>query len=155
QPDCFCSPDDRPLFPGRRYRISLRQENGVAFPGGDRREALPHSRRRFGPDMTAPVLMPTGLQGETFAHVTYHVDGELVPVLTVAIDRVPIYFEHHILLWKDPSVTIGVKPVKGALKRMLAGMQIFVTEARGKGQIAFSRDGVGHIFPLHLMRGQE
>src|SRR5438105_896552 len=105
--------------------------------------------------MTAPVLLPTGLRGETFAHVTYHIDGELVPVLTVDIDRVPIYFEHHILLWKSPSVTIGIKSVKGAFKRMLAGMQIFVTEARGHGQIAFSRDGVGHIFPIHLLRGDE
>ena len=105
--------------------------------------------------MTAPVLMPTTVSGETFAHVTYHIDGELVPVLTVDLDRLPIYFEHHILLWKNPSITIGLKPIKGAFKRMLAGMQIFVTEASGKGQIAFSRDGPGHIFPIHLQHGQE
>jgi uncharacterized protein (AIM24 family) len=105
--------------------------------------------------MTAPVLMPTTVSGETFAHVTYHIEGELVPVLTVDIERIPIYFEHHILLWKTPSVTIGLKPIRGALKRVLAGMQIFVTEARGRGQIAFSRDGPGHIFPIHLQHGQE
>ena len=30
--------------------------------------------------------------------------------------------------------------MQGALKRMMAGMQIFVTEASGPGMIAFSRD---------------
>ena len=36
-----------------------------------------------------------------------------------------VYFEHHILLWKDPSVEISIKSMKGAFKRMLAGMPIF------------------------------
>jgi uncharacterized protein (AIM24 family) len=45
--------------------------------------------------------------------------------------------------------------MKGALKRMMAGMQIFVTEATGPGQIAFSRDGAGHIVPIHLKAGEE
>ncbi len=67
----------------------------------------------------------------------------------------PVYFEHHILLWKNSTVTIGLKSLKGALKRMMAGMQIFVTEASGQGIIAFSRDGPGHIVPIHLRRGEE
>ena len=36
---------------------------------------------------------------------------------------------------------------------MIAGMQLLLTEARGPGQIAFSRDGTGHVFPLHLRPG--
>ena len=35
--------------------------------------------------MTRPVLLPTSLQDETFGGLTYHLDGELVPVLTVDI----------------------------------------------------------------------
>jgi len=100
--------------------------------------------------------MPTSAQNETFAGVTYHLDGELVPVLTVELSPPhSVYFEHHILLWKNTSVNIGIKTMKGALKRMMAGIQIFVTEASGQGQIAFSRDGAGHIVPLHLAQGQE
>ena len=53
---------------------------------------------------TAPVLKTTTAQAETFAGVTYHVDGELVPVLTVELSGIPVYFEHHILLWKDPRL---------------------------------------------------
>ena len=56
-----------------------------------------------------------------------------------------IFFEHHILLWKDPSVTITAKVMQGLGKRMLAGLPVFVTEAHGPGKIAFSRDTPGQI----------
>jgi uncharacterized protein (AIM24 family) len=102
----------------------------------------------------APVLLPTSAQAETFAGITYHVDGELVPVLTVELSGVPIYFEHHVLLWKDPRTEIAIRPVAGAFKRMIAGMPVFMTQASGPGRIAFSRDGVGHIYAVHLSRGQ-
>jgi uncharacterized protein (AIM24 family) len=102
-----------------------------------------------------PTLMPTKANAETFGGVTYHIDGELVPVLSVDVSQMPVYFEHHILLWKNPTVRIGLKTLKGAFKRMMAGMQIFVTEASGPGVIAFSRDGAGHIVPIHLKQGEE
>jgi uncharacterized protein (AIM24 family) len=106
--------------------------------------------------MERPVLLKTAAPDETFAGVTYHLEGELVPVLTVELTPGhTVYFEHHILLWKSMGAKISIRPMKGALKRMVAGMQVFVTEASGHGQIAFSRDGVGHIFPIHLSRGQE
>jgi len=102
-----------------------------------------------------PRLLPTTAEGETFGGVTYHIDGELVPALTIDVSKTPVYFEHHILLWKHSEVAIGLRPMKGALKRMMAGMQIFVTEASGPGMIAFSRDGAGHIAPIHLKSGSE
>ena len=102
-----------------------------------------------------PKLMPTTASAESFGGVTYHIDGELVPVLSVDVSQMPVYFEHHILLWKHPTVRIGLKALKGLLKRMIAGMQVFVTEASGPGVIAFSRDGAGHIVPIHLTHGEE
>jgi uncharacterized protein (AIM24 family) len=102
-----------------------------------------------------PTLTPTSAAGETFGGVTYHIDGELVPVLSVDVSKTSVYFEHHILLWKHPTVRIGLKALRGMLKRMIAGMQVFVTEASGPGVIAFSRDGAGHIVPIHLRHGQE
>ena len=56
------------------------------------------------------------------------------------------------VLWKEPSLAIGIKG-KGALKRMIAGIPLLLTEARGPGQVAFSRDAAGHVFPLHLSPG--
>jgi len=104
--------------------------------------------------MAVPILLPTAARDESFGGVTYHVEGELVPVLHVELSGVPVYFEHNILLWKDPVVNIGVKPMKGAFKRMLAGMPVFLTEATGHGRIAFSRDGAGHVFAIHLKPGE-
>lgn len=105
--------------------------------------------------MSRPMLLPNKTE-ETFAGVTYHLDGELVPVLTVELSPgQKVYFEHHILLWKHTNMAIKVRLMKGAMKRMISGMQVFVTEAEGPGQIAFSRDGVGHVFGIHLKEGEE
>lgn len=105
--------------------------------------------------MQRPTLMPSKVHDETFGGVTYHLEGELVPALTIEVTPdAPVYFEHHILLWKSPDVQIGIRAMKGALKRMIAGMQVLLTEARGSGQIAFSRDGVGHVVPIHLRHGE-
>jgi uncharacterized protein (AIM24 family) len=104
--------------------------------------------------MGIPVLKPTATRDERFGGVTYHIEGELVPVLHLELAGVPVYFEHHILLWKEPRVQIGIKSLQGAFKRILAGMPIFMTETQGAGQIAFSRDGAGHIFGIHLNRGE-
>lgn len=104
--------------------------------------------------MAVPTLMPTGVQNESYGGVTYHIEGELVPALTIELAQMPVYFEHHVLLWKDPQLQIGLKSLKGAFKRMLAGMPVFMTEVRGPGRIAFSRDGAGHVFPIHLEGGQ-
>jgi uncharacterized protein (AIM24 family) len=106
--------------------------------------------------MERPKILPTSATEEMFAGVRYHLDGELVPMLTVELPPGgSVYFEHHVLLWKHPHMNIGIRPMQGVLKRMIAGMQIFVTEASGPGQIAFSRDGAGHIVPIHLKAGEE
>jgi uncharacterized protein (AIM24 family) len=102
-----------------------------------------------------PTLMPTKASAESFGGVTYHIDGELVSALSVDVTNMTVYFEHHILLWKNTTIRIQLKALKGMLKRMIAGMQIFVTEASGQGIIAFSRDGPGHIVPIHLKHGEE
>jgi uncharacterized protein (AIM24 family) len=101
-----------------------------------------------------PTLLPTAASHETIAGVRYHIDGELVPVLQLELRDVPVYFEHHILLWKDPCVEIAVKSLGGVFNRIFSGMSIFMTEARGPGRIAFSRDGVGHVFAIHLRAGE-
>ena len=87
--------------------------------------------------------------------MTISIDGELVPVVDIMLgNQLPIYFEHHILLWKHPGVQIGFKKLQGLGKRFFAGMQIFMTEAHGPGNISFSRDSVGQIVALRLQHGQ-
>jgi uncharacterized protein (AIM24 family) len=104
--------------------------------------------------MAVAQLLPTATSHETIAGITYHIDGELVPVLQLELRGQTVYFEHHILLWKDPEVEIRVKSLGGAFNRFLAGLPIFITEARGQGRIAFSRDGVGQLIAIHFRGGE-
>ena len=87
--------------------------------------------------------------------LTLQIEGELVPVVNVELGKQQsIYFEHHILLWKHPNVRLGMKGLKGAGKRFFAGLQIFISEAHGPGNIAFSREATGQIVALRLAPGQ-
>ena len=80
--------------------------------------------------------------------------GELVPVTEVHLAQGDsIFFEHQIFLWKEPTVTITTKLMKGVGKRLLAGIPVYVTEAHGPGKIAFSRDAPGQIIFLELKPG--
>jgi uncharacterized protein (AIM24 family) len=84
------------------------------------------------------------------------VEGTYVPVADMSLaagDR--IYFSHHVLLWMDGKVKITTLPMKGAWKRMLAGMPLIMTQAEGPGHIAFSRDAPGELVALPLEPGQE
>jgi len=103
---------------------------------------------------TAPEQLPVDVPEGQAPGVRYRIQGALVPVLHLWLDgTTDVYFEHHVVLWKDPQLEIGLRPMKGALKRMVAGMQIFLTQAKGPGEVAMSRDAPGHIFPLHLSPG--
>jgi uncharacterized protein (AIM24 family) len=89
------------------------------------------------------------------ADMTITIDGQLVPVVDIMLgNQMPIYFEHHILLWKHPGVQLGFKQMRGLARRVFAGIQVFVTEAQGPGNISFSRDSVGQIVALRLQPGQ-
>lgn len=104
--------------------------------------------------MPIPALLRAGPREESYGGVTYHIEGELAPVLHMALGSVAVYFEHHILLWKEPHIQIELKPLKSVFKRVMSGMPVFMTQAKGPGKIAFSRDGVGQVFAMHLKAGQ-
>ena len=102
-----------------------------------------------------PVLLPTRVEEGHAPGLTYRIEGELVPVLHVVLDGSRgLFFEHHVVLWKDPALLIGMHPMAGAFKRVVAGMPIFMTETQSPGEIAFSRDDPGHVLSLHLPPGR-
>jgi len=83
------------------------------------------------------------------------VQGSLVPAADVELgSRQTIYFEHHILLWKSPGVTLSFMGLQNAGKRFFAGLQIFISTAQGPGNIAFSREAPGQVVALRLAPGQ-
>jgi uncharacterized protein (AIM24 family) len=104
--------------------------------------------------MQLPEPIPTSIHDESFADVTYHVRGELVPELHLELDAQPVMFEHHTLLWKEIRVDVELKKLPGAIKRKIAGMEFFVTKTKGAGHIAFSRDSPGQCIPMHLRQGE-
>ncbi len=83
------------------------------------------------------------------------IEGLYVPVADFNLAQGDgVYFAHHVLLWKENSVNIGMMSMKGAWKRAFAGMPIFMTQATGPGHIAFSRDLPGELLALPLQPGQ-
>jgi len=104
--------------------------------------------------MQLPEPIQTTIRDESFAGVTYHVRGELVPELQIELDARPVMFEHHVLLWKEIRVDVELKKLPGAIKRKIAGLEFFVTRTKGPGHIAFSRDSPGQCIPLHLRAGE-
>lgn len=91
-----------------------------------------------------------------FGNSTCQVEGEIVPV--AEINLAPgdsIFFEHHVMLWKDDSVPMSVLQLPGGLKRALAGMPFIISVAGGPGRIAFSRDATGELVVLPLHPGME
>lgn len=87
-----------------------------------------------------------------FGNSVCQVEGEVVPVAEIALGEGDgVFFEHHVMLWKDPHVPIASRASSGGLKRMLAGMPVYLTYASGPGRIAFSRDAMGElvVLPLH------
>jgi uncharacterized protein (AIM24 family) len=104
--------------------------------------------------MHLPEPIPPVVHDESFAGVTYHIRGELVPELQVEVGQQSVMFEHHVLLWKETQVNVELRKLPGAVKRKIAGLEFFVTHTSGAGRIAFSRDSAGQCIPLHLRQGE-
>jgi uncharacterized protein (AIM24 family) len=92
-----------------------------------------------------------------FGNSTCQVEGEIVPV--AEINLAPgdaVFFEHHVLLWKEDRVPLGVMPLQGGLgKRALAGMPFVISLSYGPGRVAFSRDATGELVVMPLHPGME
>ena len=87
-----------------------------------------------------------------FGTSTCQVEGEIVPVAEMNLGAGDaVFFEHHVMLWKDENVPLTTQSTGGGMKRMLGGMPFVITLAHGTGRIAFSRDATGEvvILPLH------
>jgi uncharacterized protein (AIM24 family) len=104
--------------------------------------------------MHLPEPIAATVHDETFAGVTYHVRGALVPELQIEVGGANVMFEDHVLLWKETGVDVELKKLPGGIKRKIAGLDFFVTRTRGAGRIAFSRDSPGQCIPLHLRHGE-
>jgi len=91
-----------------------------------------------------------------FSSSTCQVEGEIVPVAEINLSPADaIFFEHHVMLWKDESVPLTLMALSGGFKRAFAGMPFLISVATGPGRIAFSRDATGELVVLPLHPGME
>src|SRR6184192_3096385 len=91
-----------------------------------------------------------------FGLSTCQVEGEIVPVAEINLGQGDaVFFEHHVLLWKDDHTPMSVMPLQGGVKRALAGMPFIISIAHGPGRIAFSRNAPGELVVLPLHPGME
>src|SRR5215831_6669467 len=91
-----------------------------------------------------------------FGRSTCQVEGEIVPVAEISLGQGDsVFFEHHVLLWKDDRTPMTVMPLQGGMKRALAGMPFIVSLAHGPGRVAFSRDATGELVVMPLHPGME
>lgn len=91
-----------------------------------------------------------------FGRSTCQVEGEIVPVAEMNLaPNDSVFFEHHVLLWKDDATAMSVMSLQGGIKRALAGMPFVISVANGPGRVAFSRDATGELVVLPLHPGME
>ena len=91
-----------------------------------------------------------------FGNSSCQVEGEIVPVAEITLGPGDsVFFEHHVLLWKEDMVPMSVMPLSGGAKRLFAGMPFIVSIAQGPGRVAFSRDATGELVVLPLHPGME
>lgn len=91
-----------------------------------------------------------------FGRSRCQIAGAYVPVVDFELHPDDsLYFTHHVLLWKDPQVQISNRGLKGAWKRLFAGLPLIMAQAQGPGHIAFSRDLPGEVIAVPLNVGQE
>jgi uncharacterized protein (AIM24 family) len=82
------------------------------------------------------------------------IEGTYVPVADFNLSPEDgVYFTHHVLLWKDPAVTVAPTSLRGGWTRLFAGLPLIMTDARGPGHVAFSRDAPGELVPVPLQAG--
>lgn len=86
-----------------------------------------------------------------FGHSTAQVEGDLVAVVEIALgEGDSVFFEHHVLLWKDEQTRLAAMSTAGGVQRTLAGMPFVLSTAHGPGRVAFSRDAPGELVVLPL-----
>jgi len=91
-----------------------------------------------------------------FSGSVVQVEGELVPVAEIALaPGDAVYFEHHVLLWKDEVTPVSAMPTQGGMRRVFGGMPFVLTLAHGPGRVAFSRDAPGELVVLPMHPGME
>jgi uncharacterized protein (AIM24 family) len=92
----------------------------------------------------------------TFGNSVFQLDGTVVPVADLHLGTgETVFFEHHVMLWKDDNVAMSVMSAPGGMKRLLGNLPFVLSIAHGPGRVSFSRDAPGELVILPIDTGVE
>ena len=92
----------------------------------------------------------------TFGSSVFQIDGTVVPVADVNLGAgETVFFEHHVMLWKDENVAMSVMTAPGGMKRLVGNLPFVLSVARGPGRVSFSRDSPGELVVKPIDPGVE
>ncbi|NMP21461.1 AIM24 family protein [Sulfobacillus harzensis] len=87
--------------------------------------------------------------------IEFSVRGSLAPAVEWILDgSYTLFFEHYVLMYRDPNVAISGSIPKGAMKRMIGKMPIILARASGRGRVALGRGAAGEIVGVPIAPGQ-
>jgi uncharacterized protein (AIM24 family) len=91
-----------------------------------------------------------------FGASVFQIDGTVVPVADVNLGPgESVFFEHHVMLWKDETVYMSVMTAPGGAKRLLGTLPFVLSVAHGPGRVSFSRDSPGELVVKPVEPGEE
>lgn len=87
-------------------------------------------------------------------HSQVEVSGRTAPIADWSLGAgESVYFPHHVLVWKEPSVQLSPLALRRAWTRHRAGLPLVMLSARGPGRVAFSHDRPGEVMALPVEAG--
>ncbi len=87
--------------------------------------------------------------------VKFRIRGGIAPVVEWDMDgSYALFFEHYVLMYRDPAVAVSGSIPKGAMKRVIGNMPIVLAKAQGSGRLALGRSAPGEIVGVPVAPGQ-
>ena len=89
------------------------------------------------------------------ADIPFQVRGAIAPVVEWDLDgSYALFFEHFVLMYRDPKVSVSGAMPRGALKRVIGKMPVILAKASGQGRLGLGRSAPGEILGVQVQRGE-
>ncbi len=85
----------------------------------------------------------------------FRVRGTIAPVVEWEMDgSYTLFFEHFVLMYRDPKVSVTAAVPRGAVKRAIGKMPVVLAKASGHGRLGLGRSAPGEIVGVEVEPGE-
>ena len=89
------------------------------------------------------------------AEVSFQIRGTIAPAVEWELDgSYTLFFEHFVLMYRDPKVHITGSIPRGSLKRVIGKMPVVLAKASGHGRLGLGRNAPGEIVGVRVAPGE-